>query len=167
MLRAGVVPAAATASAAIYLHPGQLVASAEPRVLTTILGSCVAVCLWDSNARVGGMVHFLLPDSGAGTAESSARYGDVAVPMLIRELKKYGANPRFMKAKLYGGACVLKAFRKDNGDHLGVRNVSIARRALESANIQVVNEDTLGHASRKVVFETASGGVTLHVVGEA
>jgi len=164
ILRSGVVPPA-SANPSIYLHPGHLVVSAAPRTLMTILGSCVAVCLWDLSTRVGGMVHFLLTES-SGSASESARYGDVAVPMLVRELKKYGGNPRFAKAKVYGGACVLRAFRREDGDHLGARNVAVAKAALRAANINVVEEDTLGTLSRKVVFDTTTGVTTLHTVGD-
>jgi chemotaxis protein CheD len=163
--RAGVAPGAITGRST-YLHPGHLVVSAEPRLLTTILGSCVAVCLWDAAARIGGMVHFLLPESSGGAQESTARYGDIAVPQLLRELKARGANQRFITAKLYGGACVLQALRKDNGDHLGTRNVGVAKRALQTANIRVVEEDTLGTGSRKVIFDTGTGNTTIHVVND-
>ena len=170
MRRAGVNPATASGPAAnrsVYLHPGQMVVSAEPRMVTTILGSCVAVCLWDLSVRIGGMVHFLLPQAGDGTAQPSARCGDVAIPLLVRELRKHGGSERFMKAKVYGGACVLRAFRKENGDHLGARNVNVAKSALRIANIGITQEDVLGTLSRKVSFDTASGEVSIHFVQEA
>lgn len=165
MHRSGVTPAPIAPRSA-YLHPGHMVVSAEPRVLTTILGSCVAVCVWDLSTRIGGMVHFLLPDSSGGTGDT-ARYGDVAVPLLINELKRHGGNVHMTKAKLYGGACVLQAFRNGTGEHLGARNVSVARDALRSANIAVIEEQVMGNLSRKIVFDTASGTTTIHVVGQA
>jgi len=164
MLRSGVTPVpSATRSA--YLHPGHMVVSTEPKLLTTILGSCVAVCLWDLSTRIGGMVHFLLPDSSGGTGDKT-RYGDVAVPLLINELKRHGGNVHMAKAKLYGGACVLQAFRNGTGEHLGARNVSVARDVLRAANIGLIEEQVMGNLSRKIVFDTASGSTTVHVVGQ-
>jgi chemotaxis protein CheD len=166
MQRAGVLPHGG-AQRSIYLHPGHLIVSAEPCVLTTILGSCIAVCLWDVSLRIGGMVHFLLPESSGGTGDASARYGDVAVPQLIREMKNRGANERLIKARIYGGACVLRAFRRDDGDHLGARNVRVAKDTLHAANIAIIEEQTMGVVSRKVLFDTASGNASIHVVNEA
>jgi chemotaxis protein CheD len=137
---------------AIYLAPGRLHATAEDAQITTILGSCVAVCLWDPQAGVGGMNHFLLPSG----SPASPRFGDGAVPMLIEKLLEFGARSARLSAKVFGGACVLEAFRADSWS-LGNRNVEIARECLRGAGIPVVGEDVGGDRGRKVVFHVRTG----------
>lgn len=139
----------------IYLHPGQFYAAGEESVVTTILGSCVAVCLCDRQARIGGINHFLLPIS-TDNEPHSHRFGDVAVIELIAKVTALGADPKRLKAKLFGGANVIEAFR-DRENHLGTQNVRIARALLESAGVPVINEDVGGQRGRKLIFQTDDG----------
>jgi len=140
---------------AAFLQPGQLAAFAQPAALTTILGSCVSVCVWDAYRGQGGMNHFLLPD-WAGQSDSSARYGDVAVELLLGKLAALGSSARDLQAKLFGGACVLVPFRAGKR-HLGMQNVDAAKRMLAEARIEIVAEDTGGDRGRKLVFNTDDG----------
>ena len=139
----------------VYLHPGQLYASCESTKVTTILGSCVALCLWDPTKRIGGINHFLLPAGGTDML-SSGRFGSVAIPDLIKRVLRLGANPKMLQAKLFGGANVVEAFR-DRENHLGTQNVRIARQLLEAEAIPVVSEDVGGHKGRKLIFCTDDG----------
>ncbi|HWH76472.1 MAG TPA: chemotaxis protein CheD [Candidatus Binatus sp.] len=139
----------------IYLHPGQLHATAEGCVVTTILGSCVAVCLCDRHAQVGGINHFLLPVSGKAELNSH-RFGDVAVTELIAKVISLGADLKRLQAKLFGGANVIEAFR-DRENHLGTQNVRLARALLESAGLPVISEDVGGRRGRKLIFQTDNG----------
>jgi chemotaxis protein CheD len=139
----------------VYLHPGFVYASLEPTEATTILGSCVAVCLWDSRRRIGGANHFLLPRGGRG-ALASARFGDVAIRGLVDELGQLGSQAGDLQAKVFGGAAVIEAFRgRDN--HLGAQNVELARSVLSELGIPIVALDVEGHRGRKVIFHTDSG----------
>jgi chemotaxis protein CheD len=140
----------------LYLHAGQLHASAEACYVTTILGSCVAVCLWDGHAGVGGVNHFLLPYCPADAALANARFGNVAMARLIERLIALGARRDRLQAKVFGGACVIEAFR-GSGRHLGEKNVEMAMGALEEAAIPVVSRDVGGHHGRKLVFDTGEG----------
>src|SRR5260370_577160 len=81
----------------VYLHPGQMFASTEPCVVTTILGSCVAICLWDPSTGVGGANHYLLPYQ-VREGQSSARFGNVAVRGLIEKVLALGAVTRNLQA---------------------------------------------------------------------
>ena len=98
-----------------YLHAGHLFVSGTPCRVSTILGSCVSVALFDPVAQVGGLNHFLLPQGPENTAPS-ARFGTIAVPWLIDALVAAGAQRRALQAKLFGGACVLRAFRTTAGN---------------------------------------------------
>lgn len=145
----------ATPPTAVFLQPGQVVAFDGPATVTTILGSCVSVCLWDARRGRGGMNHFLLPDWGGG-ADSSPRYGDVALEHLLGRLAALGSAGRDLRAKLFGGACVLEPFR-ERSRHLGMQNAEAARRLLAAARIAIVAEDTGGDRGRKLVFHTGDG----------
>lgn len=141
--------------AAVYLHPGKLYASAEPCVVTTILGSCVAVCLWDPVLGIGGINHFLLP-YGPSTGSSSERFANVAIPSLIRKLLALGGTTRNLQAKLFGGACVIESMQAADR-HLGAKNVEAARRTLAAEGIPIVGDDVGGRRGRKLLFRLDDG----------
>jgi chemotaxis protein CheD len=143
----------------VYLAPGQLFASSEPVQATTILGSCVAVCLWDLDAGIGGLNHFLLPEG----APPGPRFAAQAVPLLVSKVVQLGASPARLRAKLFGGACVLDAFRVSQA--LGARNVEAARQLLAAAQIHVVAEDVGGDLGRKLVFEVQTGSAWIRAIG--
>lgn len=140
---------------AFFLHPGRVFTSVEPCTVRTILGSCVAVCMWDSALGVGGVNHFVLPYS-VENGQSSSRFGNVAVRRLIKDLLALGCAKRNLQAKVFGGACVLGAFR-DGANQLGMKNVQMALRLLANEGIPVVAEDVGGQRGRKVIFQTHDG----------
>src|SRR5438270_8866832 len=90
----------------VFLLPGQLHASRTPAQISTILGSCVAICLWDKSSKTGGMNHFLLPGSqdNQGDKESLSRFGDVSTRALLEKLMALGCRRRDLVAKIFGGA---------------------------------------------------------------
>lgn len=139
----------------VYLQPGQLYASGQASAVTTVLGSCVAICLWDPVVSVGGMNHYLLPFF-AGAGQGSPRFGNVAVAQLVDRLLALGATRGRLQAKVFGGACVLEAFQARQG-HLGEKNASVAFRLLEQLGIPVVSRDVGGRSGRKLIFHTDLG----------
>jgi chemotaxis protein CheD len=139
--------------AQVYLHAGQIAVAARPTAVTTILGSCVAVCLYDPAARVGGMNHFLLPLHVE--RERSPRFGTVAVPQLVEEVVRAGASRSALVAKVFGGASVIGAFRTSR--NLGEENAILAVRLLEEAHIPVLDRDVGGTKGRKVIFHVDDG----------
>ncbi len=147
---------------AAYLQPGQLVVSSRPCAVTTIVGSCVAVCAWDPQLGVGGMNHYLLPH-WAGQDRSSPRFGNVAIQRLVDGLFALGSKPRSLRARVYGGACVMSAFR-GNGRHLGIKNVELALEMLAERGIAIVTRDVGGDRGRKIVFFTDDGTVSVRKV---
>ena len=138
-----------------YLHPGQLFVSKESHAVTTILGSCVAVCLWDPYTKIGGINHYLLP-TFSGDGEPSARFGDISIKELLTKVTALGCDRRRLKAKVFGGACVLEAFR-ERKNHLGSQNIRAARELLAAEAIPVVGEDVGGQRGRKLIFTTGDG----------
>jgi chemotaxis protein CheD len=146
----------------VYLHPGHLYATGAPVAISTILGSCVGVCLYDPHRRVGGVNHFLLP-RWPGEGDRTTRFGDVAMPGLLQKLLELGARRERLLARIYGGACVLDAFRED-GEHLGARNADCARAFLQAERITVIDEDTGGRRGRKLLFHAAFGSTLLSLI---
>ncbi len=137
---------------AVYLHPGQAFVASQPSELTTVLGSCVAVCLFDPSAGVGGMNHFLLPLEVQ--SEKSLRYGGQAMEHLLAGVLRAGGVRERLQAKVFGGASVIDAFRHRN---LGADNVELALRFLERVGIPVLERDVGERGGRKLVFHTDSG----------
>jgi chemotaxis protein CheD len=136
-----------------YLHAGQLSVAARPTAITTVLGSCVAVCLHDPATRVGGMNHFLLPHHVE--RERSPRFGTVAVPELVEAMVRAGASRASLVAKVFGGASVIVAAPR--GRRLGEENAALAIRLLEEARIPVLDSDVGGGRGRKLIFFTDDG----------
>ena len=139
----------------LYLHPGQLFASRNSHAVTTILGSCVAVCLWDPLRKIGGINHFLLP-AFTGDGVASPRFGNIAIAELLEQLTALGCRKRDLQAKLFGGACVIAAFR-NRTNHLGWENIQSAEKILGHEEIPVVGKDTGGDKGRKLIFHTDDG----------
>ena len=147
----------------VYLHPGQLVASADAMVVTTILGSCVAVCLRDADSGVAGINHFLLPEPD-GVERRSTRFARGACAALLERLVDLGARIPRLEAKVFGGASAVAPTRRE--DALGWRNVLVARAFLAGAGIPVASEDVGGGVGRKLVYETANGNVWVRTLGD-
>lgn len=144
----------------LYLHAGDLAVAKKPTAVVTILGSCVAVCLWDPDSGVGGVNHYLLPFHVE--REKSARFGSVAIPRLVEEVITAGADPRRLKAKVFGGASVIAAF--DRGRRLGDENARLALDTLRTLGIPVVEQDVGGTKGRKLVFHCDDGAAWIRIL---
>ena len=138
-----------------YLLPGQLHVSAEPCQIKTILGSCVAICLWDKRRSTGGMNHFLLPKSREGQP-ASLRFADEATRMLLERLLELGCGPPNLRAKIFGGAAILQS-RDRHATSLGAKNIEAALQLMRDAKIPVIAQETGGAMGRKIVFNTDDG----------
>ena len=132
--------------------PGEYFVGDENMIIMTVLGSCIAACLWDSRAHVGGMNHFMLPDGDV--ADASGRYGSYAMELLINEMLKLGARRETMQAKIFGGAQVMHNFTTMN---VGERNTQFVLDYLRTERISVVSKDVMDIYPRKVCFLPFSG----------
>lgn len=146
-----------------YVQPGELFVSTRPTVVTTVLGSCVAVCLFDPRRSHGGLNHYLLPHGESGTPRSR-RFGTVAITELIDALVARGSQPSDLLAKVFGGGDVLDAFRQGD-DSLGARNVEAAYSVLQQQRIPVVSQDVRGQRGRKLIFHTHDGNAFVRLLG--
>lgn len=137
---------------AVKVLPGEYFVSNDQLVIMTVLGSCIAACLWDSRACIGGMNHFMLPESDA--TDVSGRYGSYAMELLINEMMKAGARRESLQAKIFGGAQVMAGFTTMN---VGERNTSFVKEYLRTERIPLLSEDVLDIHPRKVVFFPTTG----------
>jgi chemotaxis protein CheD len=140
-----------------FLYPGQLFVTREPIVISTILGSCAAICLWDRHKKAGGMNHYLLPE-GQGQGPNRFRYGNVANPELLKQVLALGCETKYLQAKIFGGSC---AFGNDPLQSLGTRNVQLAETFLRSHGIPVVEKEVSGKHGRRLVFQISDGVTTI------
>lgn len=151
-------------SSTVYLHPGQSFVSQSPRQITTIVGSCVVMLLWSSRFRIGGATHYLLPEWNR-EGEPSARYGDIALDSLLKDMTRLGASLFDLHAYVYGGASVLESLQGLSGG-LGARNVEVALEWLRNhPQIVLADRNTGGKKGRKVCFDTFEGIATLYEIG--
>ena len=146
----------ANAPASVYLHPGQMHVATAPCAIRTLLGSCVAVCVWDAEAHVGGAVHYLLP-RGRHSHGETGRYGSLAIPALIRAVWALGGHAGSLKAKIFGGARVLPALGLASGGGLGESNAAVAWELLAAENVPVIGSDVGGDRGRRVLFHVEDG----------
>jgi len=141
----------------IYLYPSALVVPRTSAIVHTILGSCVAVCLYDVKKQIGGINHFMLPLwNGRGLA--SPKYGNIAIKKLYEKMINNNANPSSIVAKIFGGGEVISS--TNSSFHVGIRNIILAREMLEQLRIPIVAESTGGKLGRKIIFNTNTGEVT-------
>lgn len=135
-----------------FLERGFVYFSAKPVVVSTVLGSCVAVTLWDSRLRAGAMCHFLHA-AARNPAQATPVYGNAATKALLSLMDDAGSNRKDLEAQIIGGAS-LQGQENSKG-------IEAARRMLSRRGVRVVSEDTGGRMGRKVVFDLYSGEVAV------
>lgn len=156
------VEPAARGNRTVYLHPGQLLVALVPTTIVTILGSCVAVSLHDPKLAIGGLNHFLLPHQ-AESATGSPRFGGPAIRQLHAELLRRGAEAARLRAKVFGGACVLEA-NQGSASPLGNENARLAEMVLAQLGVPVIASDLGGQRGRKLRFDTDSGDAWVRTI---
>jgi len=138
-----------------YLFPSTLFAEKEAHLVDTILGSCVAVCLFDTKLKIGGVNHYMLPLwNGEGLA--SPKFGNIANEKLIEKLLRMGCTKQNMVAKIFGGANQI-----NSSINVGERNAQIAREQLTAHGIRILKENLGGNVGRKLRFDTGTGEVLM------
>jgi chemotaxis protein CheD len=144
---------------AAKILPGEYYVTDQSMLLVTVLGSCVSACIRDPGNGIGGLNHFMLPNTGQDTRSplsTSARYGSHAMELLINQLLKLGARRPHLEAKLFGGGNVLPGLTVTE---VGTRNAAFARDYLAAEGIPVAAQDLEDVHPRKVYFFPATGRV--------
>ncbi|WP_374242520.1 chemoreceptor glutamine deamidase CheD [Zoogloea sp.] len=144
---------------AVKVLPGEYFVTTADILLVTVLGSCVTACIRDRDKGLGGMNHFMLPDSSeGGMLSSSARYGAYAMEVLLNHLLKLGARRSSLEAKVFGGGKVLASLSQAQ---VGEKNAQFVLDYLNTERIPVVAQDLLDVYPRKVYFFPANGRVMM------
>lgn len=141
-----------------FLYPSNLFVSDQRHIITTILGSCVGICLYDTRLRVGGMNHYMLA-LWNGNGLASPRFGNIANEKLLQQVLHLGSAKSDLVAKVFGGANQTTSY-----NNIGSRNVEIAFEMLDRMNIPVVGKSVEGEVGRKIVFDTMTGEVKMKFV---
>ena len=136
----------------VKVLPGEYFVCGDELLIVTVLGSCIAACLWDPSVQLGGMNHFMLPDGDA--SEPYGRYGSYAMELLINEMMKRGARRERIQAKIFGGGQVMRNYTCMN---VGERNVEFVEQFLATERIAIVSKDVLDVCPRKVCLFPGSG----------
>lgn len=146
-----------------YLYPGNIFVDVKPYRITTILGSCVSVCLWDTRLKIGAMNHFILP-LWNGNGLATPKYGNIAIKKIIDKMLTLGSQKKDLVAKIFGGAAVLNT--SNNKFNIGDRNVSVAFDFIREEKIPIVSQDVGGLTGRKILFFTNTGRVFGKLLGQ-
>ncbi len=157
-----------------YLKPGEMFITQEPTVVTTLLGSCVAVTMFHPRRRIGAICHGLLPscrDSDASLCTRNCTVGfkfmDCVIQRMLEQFKAFGMKAGEMEIKVFGGADMF-GVPGTNGHRMtiGRQNISVTRRILEEARLSVLAEDVGGERGRKIFFYTHTGEILLKRLNE-
>ncbi|HOB21925.1 MAG: chemotaxis protein CheD [Firmicutes bacterium] len=141
------------------------VAKAPSQLITTGLGSCVGVALYDPVAKVAGLAHIMLPDSRQGLPSSKpGKFADTAIPALIAEMEKAGAVKSRLTAKIVGGAQMFNFLENNSVGSIGDRNVEAVVRILNELAIPILAQDTKGRRGRTITFDPNSGVLSVRTV---
>jgi chemotaxis protein CheD len=142
---------------AAKILPGEYFVTDHGMLLVTVLGSCVAACIRDTESGIGGMNHFMLPEGGGrDVVSASARYGTYAMELLINHLLKLGARRNRLEAKVFGGGAVMETLASSN---VGERNAEFVLSFLKTEKVPIVAKDLLDSYPRKVYFFPKDGKV--------
>lgn len=164
----------------ITIYPGELYITKKSELITTILGSCISIVLFDEQNSIGGINHYMLPAAPPESKKNSVlpitRFGEYAIKTLIQEMINQGASLKNLKAKIFGGSNVLnfsskKDERKKDAQKkdalIGEENINFARKFLKKIGIPIVSEDVGGVSSRKIFFDTTNYKVFLKRINSA
>ncbi|MEZ4443626.1 MAG: response regulator [Polyangiaceae bacterium] len=146
-------PVAPVVGSKVFLLPGDFEVVTKPSILSTLLGSCVSVCLSHRDGRVAAMNHFLLPGSPDGVPTDVGRFGYPSTRAMLKKAFAVDPDPSHFTAKLFGGGAVLARYGVDG--HVGASNVKAARNVLRELGVRIVHEDVGGTRGRYIDFDTA------------
>lgn len=153
---------------AIKVGMADLKVAKSPDTLITLgLGSCIGLVLYDPVTKIGGMVHYMLPDSTKLKNNTNiAKFGDTGTAELIKQMLAAGANRRRLVAKIAGGACMFEVSGLSAVGNVGARNIEQAKYLLKELQIPLIAEDTGLNYGRTVELNCENGDYTIKAVGK-
>ena len=138
----------------LYLYPGQLVVTKEAMEISTILGSCVSVCFFDSIRCIAGMNHFLMPLNDKYKSDIE-KYGDTSMEFMLDKMVRMGSNQRDIMAKVFGGGELLTC--RNSNFNIGKKNIEVAFDFISNHEIRIISKAVGGIGGRKIIFNTLTG----------
>lgn len=133
----------------IRLNLGEYYITPSEKIISTILGSCISVCLYDEENNINGMNHFVLPKQDENSLLDRFRYGEHSLPGLIKEMIGKGALKENLRAKVFGGGNIISHL-----EGVGKKNIDFVRNFLTREEIPIINEDLGGRHGRRIYFDT-------------
>jgi len=144
----------------IYLLPGEFHFGDEHRTIKTLLGSCVAITMWNSRLKVGGMCHYKLPRRLVGSGSAlDGNYGEEAVLLFLKNMKNFMLRPEDMTVGVFGAANMFSTVVKSDEKSIGVQNIKLAHQLMKKYGFNITYESLGGNVSRKVVLDVSNGAV--------
>ena len=145
-----------------FIHVGEIFVGVKPTEISTVLGSCVAVCIYDKVEKIGGMNHYLVPLWNENGLQSP-KYGNISIPRLIENMLNLGCQKHNLEAKVFGGGNVIEVSQEDM--MIGRKNILIAKELLREYNIKITAQDVGGTRGRKILMRTDTGKIFLRYTG--
>ncbi len=147
----------------IFLQPGEIYWGDSDTRIKTLLGSCVALCIWHPTKKIGGMNHSLLPARGGSepSGEKTARYIDESMEIFLEAIRNSGSKASEFHVKMFGGGDMFKNVWKKTGPSVGERNIEMAKELIAKHGFQLKAEHVGGEGHRNIIFDLWSGDVWL------
>ena len=145
----------------IFINSGQFHVATEHTQIATVLGSCVAICLYDSKTNICGLNHYLLA-LWNGNGLKSPKYGNISTELMIENMLKVGAKKESIVAKIFGGANINNL--NITNSVIGEKNILVANRILEEHKIPIIAKDVGGNRGRKLAVDSISGKIRMKYV---
>ncbi len=148
----------------INVKISDLQTSQGPNSLQTILGSCIAICLWDPETKIGSLAHALLPSiefSSKKSINNPKKYVDSLIEIQLKDLRSMGVLRKNLVAKIVGGANMFSEVIPDSDNHVGKKNARKAIEILDNYNIPILAKDTGNFFGRKITFNLENGEITV------
>ena len=144
-----------------FIHVGEIHIGARATEISTILGSCISVCLYDNINRIGGMNHYLVPLWNENGLQSP-KFGNISIPRLIESMLNIGCNISNIEAKIFGGGNVIDVSQNDL--MIGRKNILIAKEILKKYNIPITAHDVGGDKGRRIMMRSDTGKIFLKYI---
>jgi chemotaxis protein CheD len=144
----------------IFLKPGEIFISREPAIVSTILGSCIAVTVFNERLKAGGICHALLPENRSLQEDDYGHYVDGAIIHILRKLEAMGIQKHEMEIKLFGGADILEIIGTKKSS-VGTQNIERALEIIKSEELLLTHSDVGGKTGRNIRFYTHTGAILL------
>lgn len=145
----------------LFLLPGEFHVSKEPHLIATLLGSCVAVCLYDRKQGFGGMNHYMLPNQPPDV-HHDPKYGDFSIQTMINIMGKSDLSLKNLQAMVYGGAAVTESL--GSSTNIGEKNVEVAKKILGEHKIPIIREETGGKNGRKIHYQNWDNSIKVRLI---